>query len=175
MVVLIILGTHRVCRQPWLSLSQALCANRLCSHPALLPDVGHVWSVPDTVPVHTPNHPEALTHLWVQKTHTCFCHPRHGPGPKLPKHCITLTSACKSSVWRAGYGSLDRHSQGRLQGYKGLQVGSVRHQEWTAVHTVPWTATEPTDSVQLSKHTQSLLTVPFQGIWKLGHSWLQLV
>lgn len=97
------------------------------------------------------------------------------PSPKLPKHCITLTSACKSSVWRAGYGSLDRHSRGGVQGYRGFQVGSVRHRGWTAVHTVPWTATEPTDSVQLSKHTQSLLMVPFQGIWGLGHSWLQLV
>lgn len=46
MAALIILGTHRVCRQAWLWLSQALgaAALRLCSQPALLPDVGH-WDL----------------------------------------------------------------------------------------------------------------------------------
>lgn len=133
MVVLIVLGnTQSVQAAVTLAEPGPVCSSKRCSHPALLPDVGHVGSVLDTIPVHTPNHPEALTHLWLQKAHTCFCHPRHGPGPKLPSQ----SSQSIASLWQvcasppAGYGSLDRHSQGRVN-FRWAMWGTESEQQCT--------------------------------------------
>lgn len=121
MAVLIILGTHRVCRQPCLSPSQApgAAALRLCSQPALLPDVGTwdlSWTAQATQGCDSPP--------GTQSSHVLLP-PQTRPGPKLP--ALHHSDKCVHVLCAKGWGWITAQAfPGRSTGIEGTSGGECK-------------------------------------------------